>query len=76
MFLATITFYEVNGNTGETLAVGRNVVEINEKISKIRNFIETKGFRFLSSFIEELEGVTDGDALLLDLTRKNGDTLH
>lgn len=76
MFLATITFYEPNGHTGNTLAVGKNIAEINEKIAKIRGFIENKGFRFLSSIIEELNGVTDEDTLLRDLTNKNGDTLH
>jgi len=75
MFLATITYYEPTGKSRETIIVANDLISINEKLQKVKHFIELMGLKFLASVIEEVEDMQDCNDSV-DLFDETKQTFH
>lgn len=76
MLVATLTFYEPNGEARDTFVTGIDLEQINIKIDEVKRFVQNRGFRFLSSVIQEVHGMIDEDVFLLDFANKEDKIFH
>lgn len=79
VFMATVIFADSDyGNSRETLLFAPTIEVINEKISKVRETLDKKGLKFVSSIVEEMKDVkfSQGQDLFIDDFSVDGKIVH